>query len=89
MIKTDKTLNAVITKIQSTSTVLSTSTTVSAEVQTISEKAVKYTVVLDVKGEKQQAVYIVNPVTVEVIPIAITTIPTVVKPVYVKHETTV
>lgn len=48
VIKTDKTLNAVISNIRSTSTVLSSSKTVSVDVQTISEKAVKYTVILDV-----------------------------------------
>ena len=45
------------------------------DVQTISEKAVKYTVMLDVEGEKQQAVYIANPITVQVVPIAITQVP--------------
>ncbi len=84
VIESDKSLKAVMTTIHAVTT-LSTATTVSAEVQTISDKAVKYTVVVDVKGEKQQAVYIVNPATIEVTPIAITKVPTVVKPVYIRH----
>lgn len=48
VLKTDKTLSAVISNIHSTSTTLSSSKTVSVDVQTISEKAVKYMVILDV-----------------------------------------
>jgi hypothetical protein len=74
--ESDKTLKAVITSIQTTSTAYSTATTVSTEVQTISEEAVKYTVVLDVNGEKAQAVYIANPITVQITPITITKVST-------------
>lgn len=81
MIKTDQTLNAVMTSIHSTSTALSSSKTVSVDVQIISEKAVKYTVVVEVEGEKQQAVYIANPLTVQVVPIAIAPLPPT-KPYY-------
>lgn len=43
---------------------------------------------MDVKGEKQEAVYIVNAVTADVTPIGINKIASVVKPVYVRQETT-
>jgi hypothetical protein len=44
-------------------------------------------VILDVNGLKQQAIYIVNPMTVEVNPIALTTIPADVRSLYVKQKT--
>ena len=43
--------------------------------------------ILDVNGLKQQAIYIVNPMTVEVNPIALTTIPADVRSLYVKQKT--
>jgi hypothetical protein len=64
VIQTDNVLKAVITNIQSTNTALSTATTTSVEIQTISVNITKYTVVLEVNGEKTQAVYLTNPTTI-------------------------
>ncbi len=50
--------------------------------QTISEEVAKYTVVVDVKGEKSQAVYIANPVTLKVTPIVFTKLPVESAPFY-------
>lgn len=50
--------------------------------QTISEEVIKYTVVLDVKGERSQAVYIANPVTLKVTPIVMTKLPAERTPFY-------
>ncbi len=50
--------------------------------QTISEEVIKYTVVLDVKGEKSRGVYIANPVTLKVTPIVFTKLPAESAPFY-------
>jgi hypothetical protein len=87
-VQSDKGLQTVITTIHSSNTQLTTATTVSAEVQTISENVTKYTVVLDSNGEKTQAVYVWNPTTQVATPIVVSPIPTHIQPVYIKQETT-
>jgi hypothetical protein len=74
-VQSDKGLQTVITTIHSSNTQLTTATTVSAEVQTISENVTKYTVVLDSNGEKTQAVYVWNPTTQVATQIVLTSVP--------------
>lgn len=81
----DNGLKNVISDIRGNKIEYANSTTISAQIQTISESVTKYTVIFEANGEQGQAVYLYDIPKKEITPVFIAPIPSNVQPVYIKQ----
>lgn len=77
--KNDKGLQKVITQITSSSE-LKSATIISAEIHTYDETITQYNIVVDLKGQKQEVVKLLNKTSNVVTPIITTSIPSEIVP---------